>query len=67
MAKQEELEIEISPEGQVRVEVRGAGKKCLEYVDLFEAFLGPVQDQHLTPEYYEPEGQIRVHQKVRRR
>jgi hypothetical protein len=56
MARQEELEIEISPTGELKVEVKGAGgKRCLEYVELFRSWLGPVEEQRLTPEYYEAE------------
>lgn len=56
MARQEELEIEIGPAGQVQVHVRGAGgKRCLDYVETFRALLGPVTEETLTSEYYETE------------
>jgi hypothetical protein len=56
MARQEELEIQIGPSGELKVEVKGAGgKRCLEYVELFRSWLGPVEEQRLTPEYYETE------------
>jgi hypothetical protein len=67
MARREELEIEIGPAGQVRVEVRGAGgPSCLDYVEVFRRLLGPIQEQHLTPEYYEAETQTRAQQELRR-
>ena len=50
----EELEIHISPEGQVTLDVKGRkGKACLETVDAFKKLLGPVKEQKLTSEYYE--------------
>jgi len=56
MAQQEELEIEIDPIGQVQVHVKGAkGKRCLDYVEVFRALLGPVTEETLTAEYYETE------------
>ncbi len=55
LPRHHELEIEIDPTGKVRVTVKGAkGKKCLEYVNLFEEILGgKVEEQQLTSEYYE--------------
>jgi len=67
MARQEELEIEIGPTGELKVEVKGAGgKRCLEYVELFRTMLGPVEEQRLTPEYYETEVQTHGQQRLRR-
>ncbi len=55
MAAKHELEIEIGPSGKVEVHVKGAkGKKCLDYVQLFNK-VGKVADKHVTSEYYEPE------------
>jgi hypothetical protein len=63
MARQEELEIEIDPIGQVQVHVKGAGgKRCLEYVEVFRALLGPVTEETLTSEYYEGETVLQGHQ-----
>lgn len=59
MARQEELEIEIDPVGQVQVHVKGSkGKRCLDYVEIFRELLGPVTEQTLTDEYYEAENVI---------
>lgn len=56
MARQEELEIEIDPVGQVQVHVKGTkGKRCLDYVEIFRELLGPVTEETLTSEYYEAE------------
>jgi hypothetical protein len=68
MARQEELEIEIDPNGQVRVHVKGAGgERCLEYVEVFRRLLGPVTDEKLTPEYYEAETRVQAHVEQRSR
>ena len=65
MARQEELEIEIGPDGQVRVHVKGAaGPRCLEYVELFRQAVGPVTDEQLTPEFYEAEAHVDGQQKL---
>lgn len=59
MAKHE-LQIEISPEGLVEVRVKGAkGKKCLNYVEVFQA-MGKVSNQQLTGEYYEPDADVSI-------
>jgi Protein of unknown function (DUF2997) len=51
-----ELEVIVTPSGEVRVEVKGAkGKACLEYVELFQERVGRVKQKRLTSEYYEPE------------
>lgn len=66
-----ELDIEIDPKGHVKVHVKGAkGKKCLEYVKLFQEILsGEVVEQRLTSEYYEQPveivGQEKTQAKVR--
>ena len=63
MARQEELEIEIDPAGQVQVHVKGAGgTRCLDYVEIFRALLGPVAEQTLTAEYYESEAVTQARQ-----
>jgi hypothetical protein len=55
MSNKHELEIEISPKGDVQVHVKGAkGKQCLKYVELFNS-LGPVAKKETTSEYYEPD------------
>jgi hypothetical protein len=65
MARQEELEIRIAPDGKVSVEVRGAGgSRCLEFVEAFRTLLGPVEEQRLTPEYYEAEVSTHAQQQL---
>jgi hypothetical protein len=55
VAAKHQLEIEISPDGQIHVHVKGAkGKRCLEYVELFKS-IGLIRDQQATSEMHEPE------------
>ena len=64
----EELEIEIGPDGQVQVHVKGLkGKKCLEYKKVFSELLGPVKETKLTDEYYEEEVQVKTRKEIRGR
>jgi hypothetical protein len=54
VAKQEELEIEIDANGRVQVHVKGMpGKRCLDYLKVFQDLLGPVTDQRPTEEFYQ--------------
>ena len=67
MAKQEVLEIEIDATGKVQVHVKGAGgKRCLDFVQIFEALLGRVETQNLTAEYYQNETEVHSHLHQRR-
>lgn len=51
-----ELEVTVTPSGEVKVEVRGAkGKACMQYVELFEERVGRVKRKQVTSEFYEPE------------
>lgn len=55
MAKQE-LEIVISPAGDVRITVNGMkGKKCVDLTQSLEEAIGHVVERTLKPEYYESE------------
>lgn len=61
MAKRRDLEITIAPDGTVQVHVKGMpGKQCLKIKEVLEQVVGPLQDQRLTSEYYEPEEQARI-------
>ncbi len=62
-----EVEITISPAGEVRVHIKGVkGKACLAYAKWFEEIVGKLKNQTLTSEYYEPDVQSRIdsHQQV---
>ena len=54
MAKKEELEITIAPDGTVNVLVKcGPGTKCVELSKFLEDALGgEVLDRHFTGDYY---------------
>jgi hypothetical protein len=55
-----ELEIEITPAGEIRVHVKGVkGPACMEYAELIEEILGTSGTRERTSEYYE-EGLTRV-------
>jgi hypothetical protein len=50
----EELEIEISPSGQVTVKTKGIkGPACMDYADLFAQILGREEHRERTAEFYE--------------
>ena len=67
MATKHELEVEISANGKVEVRVKGAkGKRCLDYVQLFNT-VGKVGEQQLTSEYYEPEPGVFITDQTRTR
>lgn len=58
MAK-EELEIEISPSGEVTVRTIGIkGARCLESAEFVARIIGREQSRELTSEYYEAEGHV---------
>lgn len=60
---QEELEIEISPSGQVTVRTIGIkGPKCIDYAELVARIVGQEESRQLTSEYYEAEVQVHSHQ-----
>jgi hypothetical protein len=69
MARGEELEIQIDAAGRVQVHVKGMpGKRCLDYVKVFQELLGPVTDQRPTEEFYQQtveETHMRSEQSVR--
>ena len=57
--KRKELEIVISPDGELTVKVEGvAGEGCLEETAFLEEALGEVIEREKTPEFYQtPVGQ----------
>ena len=49
-----ELDIEIRPDGEVRVHVKGVkGAACMDYVKLFENILNTSAETDVTSEFYE--------------
>ena len=54
-----ELEIEIGPDGETTVHVKGLkGKKCEGYLKVFEKIVGKVSQQKRTSEFYEPDERV---------
>ncbi|MCQ2584680.1 MAG: DUF2997 domain-containing protein [Treponema sp.] len=54
MAKKDELEISITAEGDVSINVIGAkGKKCLDLTKDLEEVLGIVAERETKPQFYE--------------
>lgn len=56
MAQRRELEIEITPTGEVKVQVKCVpGAACLEETKFLENALGStIKDRELTSDYYKP-------------
>lgn len=53
MVLKRELEIEISSDGKVSIQVKGVGgKECLEFSRFLEETLGEVVEREFTSEYY---------------
>ena len=54
MAEKLQLEIEISPEGEVRIHTHGLkGSSCVEETEALEKALGKVLQREKTGEFYE--------------
>ena len=65
---QEELEIEISPEGKVTMRTRGIkGAACMDYADLIAQIIGREESRAKTGEYYEIPNQSRARIDVKQR
>ena len=60
--EQHEFEIEIGPDGKVKVEVKGVkGQGCMDYAKLFEQILGKIISVQHTSEFYEPPTGVGIH------
>lgn len=54
MSEMQEMEVTISPTGEVKIEVKGvAGPHCLDLTKELENQLGTVEDRQLKGEYYQ--------------
>ena len=54
----QEMEINISPKGEVQIQVKGVhGSSCLDLTKDLEQGLGSVEERKLTGEYYEQNNQ----------
>jgi Protein of unknown function (DUF2997) len=64
----EEIEIEISPNGQVVVRTIGIkGAKCIDAAEFIANIVGREESRILTSEFHEAEQQVERHQEIRRR
>lgn len=65
MAVRHEIEIEITPSGEVKLQVKGvAGAECLELTRRLEEELGLVVEREKTSEYYQAETEGRTSVKI---
>lgn len=61
-----EFEITISKTGKMKVHIKGVkGQRCTEMADLIKEIVGREEERKLTADYYEQEGAVRIHTKVR--
>ena len=64
---QEEMEIEISPDGKVKVRTIGIkGTRCLEVAQIVARAVGQEESRQLTSEYYEAPAEVHHQIDVRR-
>ncbi|MCC7083400.1 MAG: DUF2997 domain-containing protein [Pirellulales bacterium] len=64
----EELEIEIGPDGKVTVRTIGIkGPRCLDVAEMVARIIGQEQSRRLTNEYYEGLTDVQQHVDVHRR
>jgi hypothetical protein len=64
----EEIEIEISPSGQVTVRTKGIkGERCLKVAESFVQLLGREESRQLTSEYYEAEAEVHRQQELKQK
>ena len=62
-----EIEIEILPNGRVRVETFGVkGPDCMRYAEMLEKIVGMMQDKKTKAEFYEKPPEVRLHIPQRR-
>jgi len=63
-----EFEIEIRPNGEVKVLVKGtSGQRCLSYADMLAEIVGKEKSRQLTSEYYQQDGDVRIQAQQRRK
>lgn len=65
MAVRQEIDIEITPDGEVKLTVRGApGGACLELTKALEEELGIVVDREKTSEFYQQPATVQDEVKI---
>lgn len=61
-----ELDISIARNGKLKVQIKGVkGKRCVELADLLRDIIGREESRHLTADYYEMEGAVRINTRVK--
>jgi hypothetical protein len=61
-----EFDITITKAGKLKVHIKGVkGTRCTEMADLIKQIVGKEDERHLTSEYYEQAGQVRINTQVR--
>lgn len=66
--KTPEFEIEIRPDGQVKVTVKGvSGQTCMNYADLLAEIVGREESREKTAEYYEQDRSVQINAKQHQR
>jgi hypothetical protein len=63
-----EFEIEVRPNGEVKVLVKGiSGQRCLNYADMLAEIVGKEKSRQLTTEYYQQDSAVRIQAQQRRK
>jgi hypothetical protein len=64
--EQPEFEITITKAGKLKVHVKGVkGQRCIQMADLIKEIVGREDERHLTNDYYEQQGKVRIDTHVR--
>jgi len=65
---QEELEIEIAPDGKVTVTTKGIkGPACMDYADLIARIVGREEHREKTAEFYETAEEVQGRVEIKQR
>ena len=65
---QEEIEIQIAPNGKVTVRTIGIkGAKCLDYAEFLAQLIGREETREMTSEFYEGDAQVQRQVDVKQR
>ncbi|MGB9625242.1 MAG: DUF2997 domain-containing protein [Phycisphaerae bacterium] len=65
---QPEFQIEIRPDGQVKLLVKGvSGQQCMNYADLLADIIGKETSRERTAEYYDQDTAVRIQAHQRRK
>jgi hypothetical protein len=65
---EQEVEIEITAQGKVIVRTHGIkGAQCIDVAELFASFIGHIESQEKTAEFYESSEVVKQNVDVRRK